>query len=164
MFPKRSFVYPFLLTTGQRQHMLPSCQSDQMMNVAYRLKTTLILHDPYGQQRSPEASTCSFNHQLPFRIGCAPAPNQSTMDLIKRSKKPALRVHRTASDHFVMRAALSNTVTREGDQLDTKIRIDSLNHQLTGSNLKTVSRICGKIVQVRHVAKKSLSHSTYRLD
>lgn len=127
--------------------MLPSCNSDQMLNVAYRLKTTLVLHDPHGQQRSANTSSCSFSHQLPFRIGYAMTTNESTLDLIQKSKFPAVRVHRTASDHFTMRAALSNTITHEGEQLDTKIRIDSTTHE-KNSNPKLISRISGTIVQV----------------
>lgn len=156
MFPKRSFVYPFLLRTGQRQHMLPSCQSGQMLNVAYRLKTTLVLHDPNGQQRSKETSTCSFSHQLPFQLGCATSPNESTADLIQRSRFPAVRVHRTARDHYIAKAALSNTIARQGDQLDATIRLDYLNH---ANSSKLVSRICGEIVQVTVSQRKAFSVS-----
>ena len=145
MFPKRSFVYPFLLRTGQRQHMLPSCQSEQMLNIAYRLKTTLVLYDPNGQQRSRETSTCTFTHQLPFHVNSATSPNETTADLIQRSRFPAVRVHRTATNQFVAKAALSNTIVEQKDQLDATIRLDYPNQT---SNRKFVSRICGKIVQV----------------
>ena len=64
MFPKRCFEYPFIMSLPK--NLVPSCQSDNLLSVSYRLKTRVILCDPY--QRSRDLHYSNHSSELDIQI------------------------------------------------------------------------------------------------
>jgi hypothetical protein len=166
VFPKRSFAFPFMVRPNHPQNMMPSCRSAKMMNVAYRLKTRVILRD-IGQQRAADAAYSSFSHQLPFVITPTGSPNQATLDFILRAKTTtntgrtfdsnvitsSKQVIRSGSNEtHQIRGSLSDSVasTQSSNTIEVLVRIDAI-HNST-NNCKPVSKIIGKLIQVKFAA------------
>ncbi len=161
VFPKRSFAFPFLVKPNHPKNMMPSCRSAKMMNVAYRLKTRVVLRD-HGQQRSPDQAYSSFSHQLPFKIRAGSTPNQATLDAIQRAQRIAESVDGSHSekqasastDAFQIQASLSNPVTNASTSsaIEALVRLEQI-HQSS----KGVSKIIGKLIQVKIYGNKAVS-------
>jgi hypothetical protein len=160
VFPKRSFAFPFMVSPNLPQQMIPSCRSSKMMNVAYRLKTRVILRD-HGQQRAPDAAYSSFSHKLPF-IVTPGSPNQATLDFILRAKSINnnssssidLKVNankqlvRASNESFQLRGSLSDFVasTQSPSAIEALVRLDQIHN-----SAKPVTKITGKLIQVKFV-------------
>ena len=147
------------------QNMMPSCRSAKMMNVAYRLKTRVILRD-HGQQRAADAAYSSFSHQLPFVITPTGSPNQATLDFILRAKTTtntsrtfdsnvitsSKQVIRSGSNEtHQIRGSLTDSVdsTQSSNTIEVLVRIDAIN---STNNCKPVSKMIGKLIQVKFAA------------
>ena len=141
--------------------MMPSCRSAKMMNVAYRLKTRVVLRDR-GQQRSPDQAYTSFSHQLPFKIRPGSTPNQATLDAIQRARRIAESADDgsgnkqvgASTDAFQLRASLNDPVARvpSSSAMEALVRLDRISHvQQQPSSSKSVSKITGKLIQVKRV-------------
>lgn len=154
LFPKRSFAFPFMVRPNHPQHMMPSCRSAKMLNVAYRLKTRVTLRD-HGQQRSPDAAYTCFSHQLPFNMTPGSTPNQATLEAIQRVRRMVetdgenhVNKALTSNDTFQIRASLSNPVAsaQSPGAIEVLVRLDQIH-----DSAKPVSKIIGKLIQVNKV-------------
>ncbi|KAK4002706.1 uncharacterized protein LOC116929704 [Daphnia magna] len=150
LFPKRSFAFPFMVRPNHPQHMMPSCRSAKMLNVAYRLKTRVTLRD-HGQQRSPDAAYTCFSHQLPFNMTPGSTPNQATLEAIQRVRRTVetdgenhVNKVLTSNDTFQIRASLSNPVAsaQSPGAIEVLVRLDQIH-----DSAKPVSKIIGKLIQ-----------------
>jgi hypothetical protein len=163
VFPKRSFAFPFMVSPNLPQQMIPSCRSSKMLNVAYRLKTRVILRD-HGQQRAPDAAYSSFSHQLPF-IVTPGSPNQATLDFILRTKSinnnsstsidskvnSNKQLVRASNESFQLRGSLSDFVasTQSPSAIEALVRLDQIHN-----SAKPVTKITGKLIQVKVVYRR----------
>ncbi len=129
-----------------------------MMNVAYRLKTRVILRD-HGQQRAPDAAYSSFSHQLPF-IVTPGSPNQATLDVILRAKSinnnsspfdSKVKLVRASNESFQLRGSLSDSVasTQSPSAIEALVRLDQIY-----DSAKSATKITGKLIQVKVVYKE----------
>lgn len=152
LFPKRSFAFPFMVRPNHPQHMMPTCHSAKMLNVAYRLKTRVTLRD-HGQQRSPDAAYTCFSHQLPFNMTPGSTPNQATLEAIQRARRTVdangennVNKVQTSNDTFQIKASLSDPVAsaQSPGAIEVLVRLDQIHH-----SAKRVTKLIGKLIQVR---------------
>lgn len=157
VFPKRSFAFPFIVRPSHAQHMLPTTRSAKMMNVAYRLKTRLILRD-HGTHRSPDQAYTSFSHQLPFTMPSCSTPNSSTLEAIQRARRIGddKKLVCASTDAFQIQASLSDPVASASLPAEVLLRLDST-HPAT----KPVWKITGKLVQVRMCGEQRLTNECW---
>lgn len=158
LFPKRSFYFPFIVRPNQPQHMIPSCRSAKLMNVAYRLKTRVVLRD-CGQQRTPDQAYTSFTHHLAFEIKPSPTPNASTQEAIQQAQRIEASVNklvRASADAFQIRASLSDPVAKISSTgaIEALVRLDQFHR-----SSKPVSKLTGTLIQVIYIAKKNFESS-----
>jgi len=142
LFPKRSLVYPFILSPPQQQYMIPSCRSEKMINVTYRLKTRVILREP-GEHRTPDQAFSSLTSLLPYWVPVKPTSN-STMETIAQTKKikSIQRQSSTEDGSVTVTGSLSDWIAKEASQVEAFVKLD-LHPQAS-----QISHILGILIQV----------------
>ena len=142
LFPKRSLVYPFILSPPQQSYMIPSCRSEKMINVTYRLKTRVVLREP-GEHRTPDQAFSSYTHSLPYCVPVKLTPSSATLETIERTLKIKSIQRQSSDDGSVsVKGWLSDPVANETSLLEASIKLDLL------PQANKITHVSGKLIQV----------------